>query len=74
MKLYSKFGKWIDYGKFSLKGAWSGLLDPFQNFKHFNISAMDKATLFKFDKWVDFGKSHPRGKKFLPQNGVVWVT
>ena len=24
-------------------------------------------------KWIDYGKSHPKGKKFLPNKGVVWV-
>jgi len=35
---------------------------------------MDEDTLFKFGKWIDYGKSHPKGTKFFPERGVVWVT
>jgi len=35
---------------------------------------MDEASLFKFGKWSDYGKFHPKGKNFLPERDVVWVT
>jgi len=77
-----KFGKWVEYGrihrrgeKFPLNGAWSGLRDPFKDFKPpIFLEWMQLRCLNLASKWIDYGKFYPKGKKIPPEKGVVWVT